>query len=109
MIRLILDEIDKVCDSLNEKEISRAKTQLKASILMSQESTSSRCEQIARHVMVFGKDIPISETIGKIEAVDNEMLLETARKLFSGPPTIATIGPFTDSACIDELESRFKV
>jgi len=108
MVPLILDEIAKVCESMSEKEIARAKIQLKASILMSQESTSSRCEQIARHVMVFGKDIPISETIEKIESVDNQMLLNTAQRLFSGPPTIATIGPVANDDAFQQISDRFK-
>ena len=108
MIPLILEEISKLYENLSEKEISRAKTQLKASILMSQESTSSRCEQIARHIMVFGKDIPITETIEKIEAVDRQKLLDTARRLFSGPPTITTIGPVAEMNCFDQITAQFK-
>ena len=107
MVPLILDEIAKVCESLNDSEIARAKTQLKASILMSQESTSSRCEQIARHVMVFGEDIPISETIEKIESVDCQMLLNTAQRLFSGPPTIATIGPGVNNDAFQQISEKF--
>jgi len=35
-------------------ELNRAKTQMKAGLLMSLESTSARCEQLAQHLLIHG-------------------------------------------------------
>ena len=45
--------------SVTEQELARARAQVKASLLMSLESTGSRCEQLARQLQVFGRVVPI--------------------------------------------------
>ena len=39
---------------------------------MSLESTGSRCEQLARQIQVFGRVVPIAETVARIAAVTVE-------------------------------------
>ena len=45
---------------------------MKASLLMSLESTGSRCEQLARQIQVFGRIVPTEETVAKLNAVTLE-------------------------------------
>ena len=93
LVPLVCDELVKVRDTIAETEMERARAQLKAGLLMSLESTSSRCEQLARQLMVFGRPLPTAESVGRIEAVDLASVQAAARRLFSSPPTMATIGP----------------
>ena len=44
--------------SVSQEELNRARAQVKAGLLMSLESTGSRCEQVARQMQVFGRVIP---------------------------------------------------
>jgi predicted Zn-dependent peptidase len=69
--------------TLQKKEIERSKAQLKAGILMSLESTSARCEKLARQLMIYGRSIPPQEVIEKINAVTQEHLVDVASKLIS--------------------------
>ncbi len=62
-------ELSKVKKDLQAHEIKRAKTQLKAGILMSLENVSSRVEQIARQMMVFDHILDVKEIEEKIEQV----------------------------------------
>uniref|UniRef100_A0A6P4FNC8 Uncharacterized zinc protease RF_0338-like n=1 Tax=Drosophila rhopaloa TaxID=1041015 RepID=A0A6P4FNC8_DRORH len=62
LIPVTLAELQKVQQSVGMDELSRARAQLKSSLLMSLESTGSRCEQIARQLQIFGRLIPIAET-----------------------------------------------
>jgi len=96
LIPLIREEMEKVITGVTEDEINRARAQLKASILMSLESTSTRCEQMARQLSLFGRAISTEETVEKVEAVDSAAIRRTAERLFSGPATQAAIGPKTD-------------
>jgi predicted Zn-dependent peptidase len=73
--------------------VRRARTQVKASLLMSLESTGSRCEQLARQMQVFGRVIPMAETIARIDAVGVEQVRHAAARLFRGRPTLAALGP----------------
>jgi len=93
LVPLILDEINKAQDGIDGEEIDRARSQLKASILMSLESASSRCEQLARQISLFGRPIPADETVGKIDAVDGDAIRTIAERLFAGPTTQVAVGP----------------
>ncbi len=78
---------------MDEDEIARARAQIKAGVLMSLESTSSRAERIARQVMIFERPIPISEIAAKIDAVTPDDARRVANRLFSTLPTVAALGP----------------
>jgi predicted Zn-dependent peptidase len=61
--------------------------------LMSLESTGSRCEQLARQLQVFGRVVPIEETVRKINAVTTADVCRAATRLFRATPTLAVMGP----------------
>jgi predicted Zn-dependent peptidase len=67
--------------------------QLRASLLMSLESTGSRCEALARQVFVHGRVIPVEETKARIAAVTLDDIAAAARRIFARPPTLAVMGP----------------
>jgi predicted Zn-dependent peptidase len=92
-IELIASETLRVVDDLGEGEIARARAQLKASILMTLESTTARCEQAARQIMLFDRPIGPEEIVARIEAADKEAIRRVARRLTSSAPTIALVGP----------------
>ncbi len=69
LMPVTLEELRKVQQDVSETELARARAQVKASLLMSLESTGSRCEQLARQLQVFGRIIPVNETVTKINAV----------------------------------------
>tara|TARA_B100000427_G_scaffold278108_1_gene247705 strand:- start:148 stop:1407 length:1260 start_codon:yes stop_codon:yes gene_type:complete len=93
LMPLIADELNKVRISVGEDEVARARAQLKASILMSLESTSSRCEQLARQMLIFDRPIPAEEIVAKVDAVTPEDVIRVAGRLFSSKPTVSAIGP----------------
>jgi len=93
LMPITLEELRKVQTEVNEAELSRARAQVKASLLMSLESTGSRCEQLARQLQVFGRVIPTQETVGKINAVTTDDVCRAATRLFRGAPTLAVMGP----------------
>jgi predicted Zn-dependent peptidase len=64
-----------------EREVARSKAQLKAGLLMSLESSSSRAEQMARQLMVMGRLIDVKELVGKIDAVTPEGMRAFAEQL----------------------------
>lgn len=107
LIPVTLEELEKVQLNVNEAELNRARAQLKAGLLMSLESTGSRCEQLARQWQVFGRVIPAAETVAKINAVTTAQTCAAAQKIFRRKPTLATIGPVgqvpTFSAIIERL------
>ena len=107
LIPLLADEAGKVIDTLNEEETERARAQLKASILMARESTSARTEQMARHLMLFGRPLDPEEIVAKIEAVDGNAVRQVAARIFRGRPSVAAIGPVKGLESPDSLAARF--
>jgi predicted Zn-dependent peptidase len=57
MREVIVDVINDAVETLTEAEIARAKAQMKAGLLMALESCSSRAEQLARHMLAYGRSL----------------------------------------------------
>ena len=93
LVPVTLEELRRVQVDANEDELRRARAQTKAGLLMSLESTGSRCEQLARQIQVFGRIIPVAETVAKIEAVTLTDIRRAASRIFRGRPTLAAMGP----------------
>jgi len=62
-------EIRALTRRVRPEELSRAKTQLKAGLLMAAESLASRAEQAAAQHLAFGRPLSAAELIAAIEAV----------------------------------------
>lgn len=80
-------------ETLEDKEMNRSKAQLKAGLLMSLESTSSRCEQLAQQMMIYKRPISPQEIIEKVNAVTREDILRALSNLLAKTPTFTSIGP----------------
>ncbi|MBB2201170.1 M16 family metallopeptidase [Gluconacetobacter tumulisoli] len=93
LIPVTLEELRKVQHQVGQGELDRARAQLKSSLLMSLESTGSRCEQLARQLQIFGRLIPTAETVAKVNAVTVDDVRRVAARLFHGTPTLASLGP----------------
>ena len=93
LIPVTLGELAKVQTEITEAELRRARAQVKAGLLMSLESTGSRCEQIARQWQIFGRIVPVPEIVAKIEAVTEADIRRVAARIFRASPTLATLGP----------------
>ncbi|MEO1544562.1 MAG: pitrilysin family protein, partial [Pseudomonadota bacterium] len=76
----------------SEAETLRSKAQLKAGLLMSLESSFTRAEQMARHLLAHDRLISSEELIGEVDAVTPEDVQTYAAKLLASAPTIAVVG-----------------
>lgn len=106
LMPVVLEELGKVQKEVAEEELARARAQVKASLLMSLESTGSRCEQLARQWQIYGRVIPIAETVAKIAAVGLDDVQRAARRLFRAPPTLAVLGPAAEVPGVGEITER---
>jgi len=93
LVPVTLEELRRVQHDVTEEELARAKAQLRASLLMSMESTGSRCEQLARQLHIYGRVVPVEEIKARIAAVTIEQVQSAAYRAFRGKPTLAALGP----------------
>jgi predicted Zn-dependent peptidase len=87
-----------VSEKPDEREIHRAKAQLKTGLLMSLESSASRAEQMARQLLAFGRLLTPDELIERVDAVTAESVRNTAERLITGSDlAIALVGAGDDA------------
>jgi predicted Zn-dependent peptidase len=106
LVPVLCDELKKVAERIDEDELKRARAQIRAGILMSLESTSSRCEQLARQLLVFGRQVPPEEINENIMAVDAAAARRAAERVFATRPTVAALGPVEKVAKFDAIAKR---
>ena len=92
LVPALCEEARKLEDGLSGVELARAKTQLKAGLLMSLESTSARCEQLAQHLLIHGTPFDPAEIVRRIEAVDDAAIRRVVARWRAGPPTLTALG-----------------
>ena len=91
VIKLTLEEFAKMKDGeISEAELDRAKGQLKVSIMLGLESTSSRMSNLARQEIFFGRQSTLDEILERIEAVSVEGVRRIARDIFHGDKIAVT-------------------
>jgi len=93
MMEVIVDVINDAVETLTEAEIARAKAQMKAGLLMALESCSARAEQLARHVLAYGRPLTVEELVARIDAVSVETTRNAALGLLSrSRPAVVALG-----------------
>ena len=93
MMEVIVDIINESVETLTEAEIARAKAQMKAGLLMALESCSSRAEQLARHILAYGRPLTVEELVARIDAVSVDSTRDAARRLLCrSRPAVVALG-----------------
>ena len=109
LIEATAEQFKLAIDTIKEDELKRAKAQVKASLLMSQESSSARAERIAWNYAVFGRIVSLDEIIGKIEAISTGDIKNSLLKILANEqlPTVAAIGKLKKLMPYKEIEAKF--
>jgi predicted Zn-dependent peptidase len=106
LVAALCEEARKLEDGLSAVELARAKTQMKAGLLMSLESTSARCEQLAQHLLIHGTPFDPPEIVRRIEAVDDAAIARVVARWRAGPPTLTALGPLSRLEDFSRVQAR---
>ncbi len=106
LVPATLSELRAVRAHVTGEELARARAQVKAGLLMSLESTGARCEQLARHLEIWGRPVPVAETVARIEAITTDDIRRVAGRIFAGPPTLAALGPASLVPSLPDIAER---
>lgn len=94
LMPVIVDELRKSSQTIHQEEIDRARAQVRAQLLMGQESPAARAGQMARQMMLYGRPIPNEEMMERLNDITRERLTDLAGRLFFDTvPTLSAIGP----------------
>ncbi|WP_083520801.1 M16 family metallopeptidase [Alicyclobacillus kakegawensis] len=98
----VLERIYAICEDLAKKgltdnELQKCKQQVKSSIMLSLESTSSRMSRLGKNELVLGREVPLDETLARINGVTVADVKAMAAWLLQQDFALAAVGPVTDS------------
>jgi predicted Zn-dependent peptidase len=83
VVQSVVSEFHKLkTEAVPEEEVRRAKAQLKGSLMLSLESSTSRMSNLARQEMYFDRFYDLDELIQRIEAVTADDLTKLAHEFF---------------------------
>lgn len=109
LLPVILDELRKATESISDEEVIRVRNQIRAGLLMSLESPSSRAGQLARQQILWGRHIPLQETVDRINRITPDRVKEVARQVFdSGKVSLAGIGPVANLPDYRDIAAKLK-
>ena len=107
LARITIDEMKRAAEDMTEAEISRARAQMKAGMLMGLESPSNRAERLARVVQIWNRVPPLEETVARIDAVTAEQVREFAETMAAkAPAALALYGPVSLAPDLAQLQER---
>jgi predicted Zn-dependent peptidase len=105
-MNVTLDSLAAGAADLTDAEVGRAKAQLKVSLLMAMESSSARADQMARHLLAYGRLIPAAEIIERVDAITTDDVRAMGAKMLRNKPTLTAIGPVRKLPGLDHLTAR---
>jgi len=107
LLPVIAEELSGIARTMSADELNRVRVQMKAGLLMAQENTGTRCEQLAQQLQIYGRPLPLGEIVEKIEAVDAAAIARVSARVLSSNPTYASLGPLKNLGGLDELGLSF--
>lgn len=107
LMPVLIDELVRAGEAIDEAEVARSRAQIRASLMMAMESPAARAGQIARQMMIYGRCLSTEEIVAKIDAVSAEDVRRVAAAIFSdSAPTLTAVGPVDGMMDVSEITQR---
>jgi predicted Zn-dependent peptidase len=109
LVPVIIDELARATRDITEQEVVRVRNQIRARLLMALESPSSRAGQLASQFILWGRAIPLEETIARIDRITADRVKQVATELFgAAKPTVAGLGPIAGLPSVSAVSAALK-
>lgn len=93
VLEVTMDVLDKIINhKLSESELRKGKEQLKGSLILSLESTSSRMNRLGKNELMIGNHYTLDAIIERIEAVQMDDIRSLTNSMFSQPFSLSMVG-----------------
>lgn len=106
LIPVLCDEIVKLSSTITEEELTRAKSQRKASLLMSRESMMRRADRNAKSVIYDNEPFNVEAELENLDKVTLDSLGKLASEIFASKLTLAALGPLGELEEYDSICKR---
>ncbi|XP_022089418.1 cytochrome b-c1 complex subunit 2, mitochondrial-like [Acanthaster planci] len=91
--------------NIEDKDLTRAKNQLKAAILMNLENQSTIFEDIGVQALCTGDYVTPAAMIAEVDAITGQDALQVAKRIFNGKLSMAASGDLGNTPYLDQLLS----
>lgn len=106
LLPAILDVLSAAPATLSERELARAKAQLRMSIQVSRESPGQSTHWLTNQILAHGRPILPSELLLELDAVTLEDVRRVGQAALAATPTLATVGPNAALPPVDSVRRR---
>jgi predicted Zn-dependent peptidase len=106
LARLTADEMKRAAEDMTEAEVARARSQLKAGLLMGLESPSNRAERNSRMLSIWGRVPGPEEAVEHIDSVSMEDVRAFAGHLAGARSALALYGPVAKAPGLEAIRDR---
>lgn len=98
-LEITFEELRKLRDEgISEEELEMNREQIKGGMLMAMESTFTRMARMAKSILYYGKLIPMSHIVERVDAITGEDIQSCARSIFQADQcALLVLGPKTDT------------
>ncbi|MDA9817910.1 insulinase family protein, partial [Flavobacteriaceae bacterium] len=106
MLKVVRDEVCKITQNITEKELQRSISQIKAGLLMGQESSHSRCQRLGADVLARNRIVSHAEIIEKISDISVIDICNLANRIFfnkNSKSTFAALGKIKGNDVFSEF------
>lgn len=105
--RITIDEMKRAADDMTVAEVDRARSQMKAGLLMGLESPSNRAERLARLVQIWDRVPALEETVARIDSVSCEDVRAFAEYIAgTAQMALALYGPVDHAPGLARLQEQ---
>jgi len=107
LAEITIDEMKRAAHDMSAQEVARARTQMKAGLLMGLESPGARAERLARMIQVWGRVPDLDEVVARIDAVTTGDVKDFGANIIANAPAVmALYGPVSGAPTLDDLQKR---
>ncbi|KAB1276033.1 Mitochondrial-processing peptidase subunit beta [Camelus dromedarius] len=107
MLFVVQKEWMRLCTSVTESEVARAKNLLKTNMLLQLDGSTPICEDIGRQMLCYNRRIPIPELEARIDAINAETIREVCTKyIYDKSPAVAAVGPIEQLPDFNQIRSN---
>lgn len=94
MLFNVQGEFMRLCTSVTEGEVERAKALLTANTLLQLDTSTAVCEDIGRQLLCYGRRLPPHELIHRINSITAQNVRDVCYKyIYDKCPAVAAVGP----------------
>lgn len=107
VLDLTLEQMEELAvKGLSDEELHRGKEQLKGSLILSLESTSSRMNRLGKNELMIGRHYTLDEMLQRIDNVTMKDVRDVTERMLSVPFAVAMVGT-NDKAAAEIRRDRF--